>query len=111
VRGCHKWGTCPTQNGTIDRSGYHKITVDGVQVFEHRYVHEQFLGRPLKEIETVHHKNGIRSDNRIENLELRQGAHGHGQKPEDVIQDAVNKLLEHGYLIMHPLDISETLSA
>lgn len=49
---------------------YKYICVAGRQVAEHRYLMEQFLGRQLSLNEVVHHRNGNRLDNRLENLEL-----------------------------------------
>jgi len=82
--------------GTIDRHGYKILsrlnssssdTNAMYQQPEHRAVMEQMLGRKLLKHETVHHKNGVRTDNRPENLELWSGRHGRGQRVSDLPED------------------------
>jgi hypothetical protein len=69
-------------------------------IYEHRAVLSHALKRELKRTESVHHKNGIRDDNRPDNLELwSNAAHSHGQRIEDKIAWAIQFLVEQGFTI------------
>lgn len=72
--------------GTIDIHGYRVIKIGGRKRPEHRMVMEQYLGRPLATHETVHHKNGRRSQNDIGNLELWVVPQPYGQRPVDLAE-------------------------
>jgi hypothetical protein len=80
----------PGNRTFVDKLGYVVYCRDGQRALQHRRVMETMLGRKLLKHETVHHKNGIRNDNRPENLELWSGRHGRGQRVSDLkhhIQD------------------------
>jgi hypothetical protein len=74
----------PFRNG-VDSEGYRRIQVNGRKVKEHRHVMEQKIGRKLLPGENVHHLNGIRHDNRSENLELWVTSQTCGQRASDLL--------------------------
>ena len=77
----------------LDDNGYrvipykqdHPNSWNNGRMFEHVYVMSEHLGRALLPDENVHHKNGDRSDNRLENLELWSTSQPIGQRIEDKV--------------------------
>ena len=53
-----------------DPRGYVRMWHQGRERYEHQVIAERMLGRPLLPRENVHHRNGVKSDNRPENLEV-----------------------------------------
>jgi len=69
----------------------HPMAARNGWAYQHRVVMMKLLGRPLLKTEVVHHKNGVKTDNRLENLELmtaRQHVREHHAHPKKALTDA-----------------------
>lgn len=93
----------------VDKNGYVQIWMPdhpnariAGYIHEHRLVMSKLLNRPLESTESVHHKNGDRQDNRVENLELWSSMQPSGQRVSDKLKYAYEIIEKYGNIHTNP---------
>ena len=93
--GCNR-----NKGGKLSKEGYISVydREDRKYKPQHRVIYETHYGIKLKPHQNIHHINGVRTDNRIENLELWDTSQPKGQRVEDKIlfyKNLVNEYKDH----------------
>lgn len=102
----HVFPKGPKGLGYLNKKGYLLVTwrdpEDGKikRKYQHHLIMMNMLGRKLESYERVHHKNGIRNDNREENLELWSITQPYGQRVSDMISFCKEYLEKYGYTVI-----------
>lgn len=106
-RGKRGGNRVPVGSRNTTENGYVRIKVaDNDWRLEHRRVMEQHIGRPLASHENVHHLNGDRRDNRIENLELWSRAQPAGQRDVEMVRHWVTKYPDLAKQVLESLEVA-----
>lgn len=95
-KGTENPSSSPVGTRRKTKSGYITIKTETGFRPEHSVIMESAIGRPLRKGETVHHRNGVKDDNRLQNLELWSSSHHPGQRVSDLVSHAVEILEIYG---------------